>query len=207
MFAGDRMRRTKEEAEETRQQLLRAALSLFGEKGFAATRLSEIATVAGMTRGAIYWHFKNKEDLFLELIRSRIDPFIQVVERILSRDLPPLETLKAIVTEVPTALIHSGELLAYQKLMFIKSRHIGGFPQLEPLMGKELDALKKRVRAAVQRGQEIGEIVTINAEAVVISLMALMVGLAEMLVEGKETKGIQANLEQITSMFMRGIQA
>ncbi|HDP94960.1 MAG TPA: TetR family transcriptional regulator [Candidatus Aminicenantes bacterium] len=201
------MRRTKEEAEETRQQLLRAALSLFGEKGFAATRLSEIATVAGMTRGAIYWHFKNKEDLFLELIRSRIDPFIQVVERILSRDLPPLETLKAIVTEVPTALIHSGELLAYQKLMFIKSRHIGGFPQLEPLMGKELDALKKRVRAAVQRGQEIGEIVTINAEAVVISLMALMVGLAEMLVEGKETKGIQANLEQITSMFMRGIQA
>ncbi len=201
------MRCTKEDAEETRRQLLRSALDVFAERGYAATRLSEIAEAAGLTRGAIYWHFKNKEDLFLELIRSRIDPFIQVVDHILARGFGALETLKAIVSEVPTALIHSVELLAYQKLMFIHSRHIGAFPQLEQLMGEELDQLKKRVAEVVRKGQQNGEIVGVNAEAVVISLMALMVGLAEMLVEGKETRTIQANLEQIEALFMRGIQA
>jgi len=40
------------------------ALKLFSEKGIGATSLSEIATAAGVTRGAIYWHFKNKWDLF-----------------------------------------------------------------------------------------------------------------------------------------------
>ncbi|GGC11897.1 TetR family transcriptional regulator [Marinobacterium zhoushanense] len=58
------MRRTKEEAEATRLCIMKKALALFAEKGIAATSLSDIAQSAGVTRGAIYWHFKNKWDLF-----------------------------------------------------------------------------------------------------------------------------------------------
>lgn len=58
------MRRTKQEAEETRLAIMSKALELFSEKGIDVTSLSEIATAAGVTRGAIYWHFKNKWDLF-----------------------------------------------------------------------------------------------------------------------------------------------
>ncbi|MBE0690797.1 MAG: TetR family transcriptional regulator, partial [Anaerolineae bacterium] len=61
------VRKTKEEAELTRQAVLAAALKVFSRQGYAATRLEEIADEAGVTRGAIYWHFKNKADLYIEL--------------------------------------------------------------------------------------------------------------------------------------------
>ena len=57
-------RRTKEDALATRHQLLDAAERVFFDKGVSRTSLNDIALAAGATRGAIYWHFKNKADLF-----------------------------------------------------------------------------------------------------------------------------------------------
>ncbi|MFN3581021.1 MAG: TetR family transcriptional regulator [Pseudomonas sp.] len=57
------VRRTKEEALETRNQILSAAELCFYDKGISRTSLAEIATAAGVTRGAIYWHFQDKSEL------------------------------------------------------------------------------------------------------------------------------------------------
>ncbi len=57
-------RRTKEDAQATRQSLLDAAERLFQSQGVSRTSLQDIATAAGATRGAVYWHFKDKADLF-----------------------------------------------------------------------------------------------------------------------------------------------
>lgn len=62
------MRRSKAEAEATRENLLAAAEELFAERGITATRLSDVAAAAGVTRGAIYWHFKNKDELINAII-------------------------------------------------------------------------------------------------------------------------------------------
>jgi AcrR family transcriptional regulator len=63
----------------TRAKLLAAASQLFTEQGFENTQLEEIAARAGYTRGAIYAHYASKEELFLELLRERIDgPFAQL---------------------------------------------------------------------------------------------------------------------------------
>ena len=56
-------RRTKEEAQETRQAILDAAVRVFAQQGVANASLTDIAQEAGVTRGAIYWHFANKADL------------------------------------------------------------------------------------------------------------------------------------------------
>ena len=77
------VRRTKEDAEETRNLILDAAETVFNDKGVARTSLAEIATAAGVTRGAIYWHFKNKADLFhamLERVEMPIDEMIEQLE-------------------------------------------------------------------------------------------------------------------------------
>lgn len=58
------VRRTKADAEATRHRLLDAAETLFQHKGVSNTSLHDIAVAAGTTRGAIYWHFKDKADLF-----------------------------------------------------------------------------------------------------------------------------------------------
>ncbi|MBE5201544.1 MULTISPECIES: multidrug efflux transporter transcriptional repressor AcrR [Pectobacterium] len=71
-------RKTKKQAQETRQHILDTALRVFSEHGVSATSLSDIATAAGVTRGAIYWHFKNKAEIFDEiwaLSESKISEF------------------------------------------------------------------------------------------------------------------------------------
>ncbi|ACC69669.1 TetR family transcriptional regulator [Paraburkholderia phymatum] len=74
------VRRTKEEAQETRTRILDAAEQVFSEKGVSRTSLADIAQTAGVTRGAIYWHFANKGELFTEMF---------------DRVLLPLDELKA----------------------------------------------------------------------------------------------------------------
>ncbi|MBP3545763.1 MAG: TetR family transcriptional regulator [Alphaproteobacteria bacterium] len=67
------VRKTKEEKENTRLQILQAALDCFYEKGFSKTSFDDIATRIGMTKGAVYWHFKDKGDLLVELIKQRLE--------------------------------------------------------------------------------------------------------------------------------------
>lgn len=64
------MRKTKVEAQKTRNYLLKAALDTFYTRGVSRSSLNEIAQTAGVTRGALYWHFKNKEDLFEGLFQQ-----------------------------------------------------------------------------------------------------------------------------------------
>src|SRR4030065_192653 len=65
------VRRTKEEALETRDRILDTAERVFIKKGVARPSLADVADAAGVTRGAIYWHFKNKADLF-EAMMQRV---------------------------------------------------------------------------------------------------------------------------------------
>lgn len=69
------MRKPKAEAQKTREQLLQSALDTFYRQGVAKTPLQAIARNAGVTRGALYWHFKNKEELFEELFRQTFENF------------------------------------------------------------------------------------------------------------------------------------
>jgi len=68
------VRRTKEEAQETRSQILDAAQKAFYERGVSRTTLADIAALAGVTRGAIYWHFSNKADLVQAMLDSLHEP-------------------------------------------------------------------------------------------------------------------------------------
>jgi TetR/AcrR family acrAB operon transcriptional repressor len=67
-------RRTKEEAAATRDSILDAAEQLFVEQGVSSTTLQHIATAAGVTRGAIYWHFEDKAALFNAMLERVILP-------------------------------------------------------------------------------------------------------------------------------------
>ena len=76
------MRRTKEDAEKTRIALLASAERLFLDKGVAHTSLDQIARDAGVTRGAVYWHFQNKAHLFHEMLSQVRLPPEQMTERL-----------------------------------------------------------------------------------------------------------------------------
>ena len=61
-------RKTKADAEQTRQKILTAALDLFVAKGYERATFEDVARRIGLTKGAVYWHFKSKPDLLFELV-------------------------------------------------------------------------------------------------------------------------------------------
>jgi TetR/AcrR family acrAB operon transcriptional repressor len=70
------MRRTREEADRTRERLLDAAEQVFQRKGVSRTSLEDIAREAGLTRGALYWHFKDKGDIFAAIVDRLNAPLV-----------------------------------------------------------------------------------------------------------------------------------
>jgi AcrR family transcriptional regulator len=91
------MRRTKEDSEKTREAILDAAVNKFCKNGVAITTLSEIASEANVTRGAIYWHFKDKMDIF-DALHERVYKFLHdMLQREIEHDYPdPLHRLQEI---------------------------------------------------------------------------------------------------------------
>jgi len=94
------MRRTKEEAEETKQAILVAARTLFIKEGFNGTTLDDVAHLAGFTRGAVHWHFHNKLGILLAIREIEHSPIQQLIED-LSTDstLDPLDSMLAVTTQ------------------------------------------------------------------------------------------------------------
>lgn len=95
-----RMRRTKEQAEQTRVAILAAAEVLFLKNGVAHTTLEQVAREAGVTRGAVYWHFQNKAHLFHEMLNQVRLPPEQLAERLCGCDSQnPLLALRDLCVE------------------------------------------------------------------------------------------------------------
>ena len=65
-------RRTKEDALKTRQLLIESAIQQFALRGVTSTTLADIADAAGVTRGAVYWHFASKAELFNEMWQQQL---------------------------------------------------------------------------------------------------------------------------------------
>src|SRR5213075_3064046 len=92
-------RRTKADAEATRHQILDAAEAEFLARGVAHTTLQDVAVAAGVTRGAIYWHFEDKAALFNAMMERALLPCEAVAEQArASTDGGPLAELAAMAT-------------------------------------------------------------------------------------------------------------
>lgn len=91
------VRRTKAEAAATREALIDAAEEMFLEHGVARTSLEQVARHAGMTRGALYWHFKNKADLVKAMLQRVHLPFQDLFDQVdtVCPQASPLEAIRA----------------------------------------------------------------------------------------------------------------
>ena len=91
------MKRTKEEAKKTREIIMKCAVQAFIEKGYEKTSLAYIAEKAGLTKGAIFWHFKDKSSILDEIIDLYDKEAIDYLPNVLTSDLSPLMKIKFLV--------------------------------------------------------------------------------------------------------------
>ena len=87
-------RRHTEQGRERKQQLVDAAMALFAERGYAATRILDICDAAGVAKGLFYWYFPTKLDLFAELVRTMRRRLRVAQAEAMTADAPPLHRIR-----------------------------------------------------------------------------------------------------------------
>lgn len=118
-------RRTKEEAQETRALILDTAENVFLEKGVSRTSLAEIAHQAGVTRGAIYWHFENKADLFTAMCDRATLPLEALLENMADPDQPdPLGLMRRASVEALTTVEQDGRCRRVFEILTLKCEYV-----------------------------------------------------------------------------------
>jgi TetR/AcrR family transcriptional regulator, acrAB operon repressor len=145
------VRRTKEEAAATREQLLDAAERVFRARGVTRTTLAQIAAAAGVTRGAVYWHFRDKADLFEAMCARATSPLEAMLERADGALEDPLATLRTLCVDALTYLATQSRAQAFFEIVFHKSELVG---ELEPVAGRherDCSDARNRVEAVLRR--------------------------------------------------------
>jgi AcrR family transcriptional regulator len=138
-----------------REAILTAALDEFSERGFAATRLEDVARRAGVAKGTIYLYFRDKESLFQELVRAMLTPLVGTIEAMGAADLP-LDTLAGHIAELFVREVYETRRKDVVRLMISEGRR---FPKLAEFYYREvLSRIIAAVRALLARAAARGEV-------------------------------------------------
>lgn len=197
-------RKTKEDAEKTRDALLDAAERVFLQKGVAAASLNDIAAAAKVTRGALYWHFENKDALF-EAMHQRVKlPTDKLFDSALQDD-EPLEQLKKLCVHVLKNLEQDEH-----------ARRVFTILKLRCEQGEELTCTYKRQRRAEVMGrfEKIFSIAHrkkqlaagITPATAALTLHAFMSGIFADYLRNTESIDIAAQAPKMVDIFFRGLE-
>jgi TetR/AcrR family acrAB operon transcriptional repressor len=173
-------RRTKEEALETRDRILDAAELIFESNGVSRTSLQHIAQAAKVTRGAIYWHFKDKADLFTALMERATLPMEAAYKPFDDDDPDPLAFLQR---QVADTLRITASNKAVRRAFEISTHKVEYVDELLAVRDRRLECRseclgtsERILKAAMQRGQ-IGS--RVPTRVLALGLHALMEGLIQ----------------------------
>ena len=172
-------RRTKEEALATRSHILDTAELVFQERGVSRTSLNDIALAAGLTRGAIYWHFKDKGDLFNAMMLRVTLPMEQMVH---ASDDPQLDApVDHILESFVDALRKTVHDPQVRRVFDIASHKVEYVDELDKVWERHRQVhneMLERVESALKRAVQRHQIVLRTpARTVAIGLHALIDGL------------------------------
>jgi AcrR family transcriptional regulator len=151
-------------------EIVRAALATFGEKGFAAARIDEIARRAGVSKGAVYLYFPTKEELFRAVVEQAIAPHLMAIRQALLSHPGPFRDLLAELLERLAEVVIRLPVGGVARMVIGEARN---FPELARVWHDELVSVALEALAgAVERAQARGEIRSGDARAIALQLVA-----------------------------------
>lgn len=151
-------------------ELTAAALELFVERGYAATRLEDVAALAGVSKGTLYLYFENKEALFQAVVREGLLPALAEGEKLVAGFAGPTDALLREMIGAIWRLVGSQRIGGIPKLVFAEARN---FPELAAFYHREvIQRGMALARSVIARGRERGEFAPASVEAAVLVVMA-----------------------------------
>ncbi len=202
------MKRTKKEAEQTREDILNAAVTVFSEKSVARSTLNDIAKAANVTRGAIYWHFDNKTDIFNALYERLHRPFIDIVLEDLEKNHPePMEQLQALWTRLFLDMADDEQKRQVLSLFLIKCDYAGELAPYKELHRKRKNESMRLFRRYFEKAQKAGKLSpTANPDLLNLTMSCFMKGILFEYLEDPQDFNIKQNAPELISLFFKSIK-
>jgi TetR/AcrR family transcriptional regulator, acrAB operon repressor len=201
------MRRTKEEAAITREQLLKKALTVFSKKGYAATTLEDIAREAEVTRGAIYWHFGGKAELYNTLVREYADRGNIITQQAVSEGGTLLDILRRVFVRQLQVIEDDQEMRALMELALFKT---GLAPELEEGRQQQADSgivLVEMLAGIMSQGIAQGLLRSdVDPGEMARAYLAFQNGLVSLWLTAPTRFSLKASAESFADILMAGLK-
>jgi TetR/AcrR family acrAB operon transcriptional repressor len=203
------VKKTREESLATRESLLAAALQVFRERGVAHTRLSDVAERAGVTRGAIYWHFKDKAQLFQAVCeRGTLPVEALLAEASQSAQDDPLATVRQLALLALTQLAQHPDTQAMFDVIFHKCEFT---EELAPVVAKnnaDRAACLSRVQSLFEQAVACGQLPpSTDTFLATQGMHAYMVGLMHEWVLNPRSYDLAACAAPLLDCYLAGLAA
>jgi TetR/AcrR family acrAB operon transcriptional repressor len=162
------VRQTKENAEITRQRIIDAAREVFLSRGVSRTSMEQIATKAGLTRGAIYWHFSNKTDLFSALREQVLLPLIDRMDDnlLVENNDDPLGQIGKFLSGTIDALNESSDTRQTFEIMMVKCEYVEELTQLLEQTLLNCERVSKKIEQLYERAETKGQLKVSDSPAI-----------------------------------------
>ena len=202
------VRKTKEAAQETRSCILDAAEQVFQRQGVSRTSLARIAAEAGVTRGAIYWHFKNKADLYDAMIKRVLDPEETRCNAGPLAGQDPLRFIRDLVVDFLGRLARDARYqrvleIAWHKCEYVDEMAVIRDSHLE--CGRRLIAL---MEGAMRQAQSMGQLSdAICPRRAAVGIIALLDGLVVNWTLEPKLFPLAEYASTIVDVYLRGLSA
>jgi len=200
-------RRTRQEALETRSRILDAAERVFHEKGVANGSLEEIAATAEVTRGAIYWHFKDKAELFDAMMQRVVLPAEDLLEQA-GEDVKsdPLELLRRATVSVLMRTARDERTQRIFEIAYLKCEYVGDAACVRERhiasQNQCLKSIEAGFRACVKAGQLAPDV---SPRVAAIGAMSLVSGLIANYVLDPGSFPLKRHAEALVDIYFRGL--
>jgi TetR/AcrR family acrAB operon transcriptional repressor len=154
------LRRTKQQSERTRQDILAAARKVFARQGVTRTTFEEIAASAGVTRGAIYWHFADKTELFFAMREQVAVPMIDQIDLALLRadGSDPLAGVERFLRGILRALESDPAARRTFQIMGFKCEYVGELERELGLQRLRCSELVSKLTQTYGRARRTGQL-------------------------------------------------
>lgn len=142
-------------SEARRQAILDAALDVFASDGFAAARLDDIAARAGVAKGTVYLFFKDKQDLFEQVVRGAIEPVFADMAAMVETADAPFDALLAKMFELFQREIFATKKREIPRLILAEGRRFPGIAEFyhREMISPGLELMRRMARNAHARGE------------------------------------------------------
>lgn len=180
-------RRTKEEAEKTRHALLDAAEKVFYKSGVSSTTLEQIAQAAGLTRGAVYWHFKDKGALCDAMMQRIFLPQEEILDQLATSKTATLNDLKEAVLCCLRQIDSDKRRQRVISILFHRCEYLEGMAFFLKRRNQAKDRMLARSQLMFERAHSVKKLTEPWTPAIAAAaLQSLINGLITSAVEGRK---------------------